>query len=149
LRLLNFLVKKQMPKIIAIDFGLKRTGIAETDNGMTMAFPLTTIDSKEIIQFLKKYVTQNKVEVLVLGEPKRLDLRDTHSSQPVRELKLKLNSEFPELKIEMVDERFTSKMATQSLIAGGASKKKREDKSLIDQVSAAIILQSYLDSRKF
>lgn len=138
-----------MPKIIAIDFGLKRTGIAETDNAMTMAFPLTTINSAEIFQFLKNYFKLNKVEILVLGEPKRLDLRDTHSSQPVRDLRLKLTNEFPELKIEMVDERFTSKMATQSLISGGASKKKRLDKSLIDQVSAAIILQSYLDSRKF
>lgn len=138
-----------MPKIIAIDFGLKRTGIAETDNAMTMAFPLTTINSAEIIHFLKNYFNQNKVEILVLGEPKRLDLRDTHSSQPVRDLRVKLANEFPDLKIEMVDERFTSKMATQSLITGGASKKKREDKSLIDQVSAAIILQSYLDSRKF
>lgn len=137
-----------MPKIIAIDFGLKRTGLAISDNGKKMSFPLTTVESSKLILFLKDYFSKNQIETIVLGEPKRLNLSDTHISQNVRELRIKLETEFPNQNVVMIDERFTSKMATDVLIAGGASKKKREDKSLIDQVSAAIILQSYLDGNK-
>lgn len=137
-----------MPKIIAIDYGLKRCGIAETDHSQIIASGLTTVDTKEIFSFLKKYFQENKATEIVLGEPKKLDMSDTHTSQPVREFTQKLAQLFPDKKIHLVDERFTSKMAFQTMIDGGLSKKKRQDKALVDQISATIILQSFLAQRK-
>lgn len=135
-----------MKRILGIDFGMKRTGIAITDENNIIASGLTTVQTREVMAFLIKTVKEKDVGTLVLGEPKRLNMEDSHSSQNVRLFKEALDKQFPELSIVMMDERFTSKMAMQSLITGGVSKKKRQQKELIDEVSATIILQSYMAS---
>jgi putative Holliday junction resolvase len=136
-----------MPKILAIDYGSKRCGLAATDNSQIIASALTTVDTKEIFKFLTEYFLKNQVDDIVLGEPKRLDTSDTHNSQPVRDFRKRLEQKFPDKKIHMIDERFTSKMAFQTMIDGGLSKKQRRDKSIVDQISATIILQSFLAGR--
>lgn len=135
-----------MERFLGIDFGLKRTGIAITDENNIIASGLKTVATSELMSFLKKTVLDKNVGTLVLGEPKRLNMEDSHSSPNVRLFKEALEKEFPHTKIVMVDERFTSKMAMQSLVQGGVSKKKRRNKELIDEVSATLILQSYLSS---
>ena len=135
-----------MKRILGIDFGMKRTGIAITDENNIIASGLTTVQTREVMAFLIKTVKEKNVGTLVLGEPKRLNMEDSHSSQNVRLFKEALDKQFPELSIVMMDERFTSKMAMQSLITGGVSKKKRQQKELIDEVSATIILQSYMST---
>jgi len=135
-----------MSKIIAIDYGMKRCGIAATDDLQIIASSLPTVETKNIFSFLNDYFQKNKVEIIVLGEPKRMDTTDTHNSQPVRDFRKKLEELFPDKKIKMVDERFTSKMAFQTMIDGGLSKKQRQNKGLVDEISATIILQSYLQS---
>jgi putative Holliday junction resolvase len=136
-----------MGRIVALDFGLKRTGIAMTDELRLIASPLTTVDSAELMVFLKDLVLKNKIETIVLGEPKRLNNEDTHITQNVYLLKEALEKEFPLQKIELVDERFTSKMAMQSMIDGGLKKKQRQEKGALDSISATIILQSYMNQR--
>lgn len=133
-----------MGRIMALDFGLKRTGIALTDELNIIASGLKTVDSKELMSFLKETIPTKKVDTLVLGEPKRLDNSDTHITENVRLLKQALEKEFPTVKVILMDERFTSKMAFQTMIDGGLSKKQRQNKALIDEISATIILQSYL-----
>lgn len=133
-------------RILGIDFGLKRTGIAITDENNIIASGLTTVDSKELMDFLIHLVEEKNIGTIALGEPKRLNMEDTHSSQNVRLFRDALIQQFPEVKIVMVDERFTSKLAMQSLISSGVSKKKRQNKALVDEVSATIILQSYMSS---
>jgi putative Holliday junction resolvase len=135
-----------MGKIIALDYGKKRTGIAVTDDLQIIASGLTTISTNELFSFLKQYFSENDVEAIVLGEPKRLDGTDTHSSHDVRKLKEKLGTEFA-LPIHMVDERFTSKMAFQTMIDSGLKKKQRQNKALVDEISATIILQSFLETK--
>jgi putative Holliday junction resolvase len=136
-----------MGRIVALDFGLKRTGIAMTDELQIIASPLTTVDSAELMVFLKDLVLKNQVDTIVLGEPKRLNNEDTHITQNVYLLKEALEKEFPLQKIELVDERFTSKMAMQSMIDGGLKKKQRQEKGALDSISATIILQSYMNQR--
>lgn len=136
-----------MSKILAIDYGSKRCGLAATDNSQIIASALTTVETSEIFKFLTDYFLKNQVDDIVLGEPKRLDTSDTHNSQPVRDFRIKLEQKFPDKKIHMIDERFTSKMAFQTMIDGGLSKKQRRNKSLVDQISATIILQSFLAGR--
>ena len=136
-----------MGRIVALDFGLKRTGIAMTDELRLIASPLTTVDSAELMVFLKDLLLKNKVDTIVLGEPKRLNNEDTHITQNVYLLKEALEKEFPLQKIELVDERFTSKMAMQSMVDGGLKKKQRQEKGTLDSISAAIILQSYMNQR--
>lgn len=133
-----------MGKIVAIDFGLKRTGIAITDASNIIASPLTTVDSIHLMTFLMDLVKKENVTTIVMGDPKRLNNEATHITENVYLLKEALQQQFPSLKFEMVDERFTSKMAFQSMIDNGMKKKQRQDKGMIDQISAAIILQSYL-----
>lgn len=133
-------------RILGIDFGLKRTGIAITDDNNIIASGLTTVDSRELMGFLIKTVEEKNIGTIALGEPKRLNMEDSHSSENVRLFRQALEKQFPEVKIVMVDERFTSKIAMQSLISSGISKKKRQNKALIDEVSATIILQSYMSS---
>ena len=135
-----------MGRIIALDFGLKRTGIAITDDMNIIASGLKTIDSKVLIDELKKLVSNNNVDTIVIGEPKRLDGTDSHISENVRLLFEHLKKTFPLLNIVKYDERFTSKMASQTIAMMGFSKSKKQDKSLIDEVSATIILQSYMQS---
>jgi putative Holliday junction resolvase len=135
-----------MNRILAIDFGLKRTGIAITDEANIIASPLTTVDSKDLMTFLKETVVKSKVGTIVLGEPKRLNNEDSHITENVRMLKTVLEKEFPAQKIVLMDERFTSKMAFQSMIDSGMKKKQRQEKGTVDMISAAIILQSYMET---
>lgn len=131
-------------RLLGIDFGLKRTGIAISDENNIIASGLTTVATKDLMDFLKKIIPEKNIGTIVLGEPKRLNLDDSHSTANVRLFKEALEKEFSTLKIVLMDERFTSKMAMQSLIMGGVSKKKRQNKELIDEVSATIILQGYM-----
>lgn len=137
-----------MQRIVALDFGLKRTGIAITDEMNIIASGLTTVDSRELMTYLKNLVITKDIGTIVLGEPKRLNLEDSHSSENVRLLKEALDKEFPLLTIALVDERFTSKMAMQTMHLGGLSKKQKKNKALVDEISATIILQSYLEQRR-
>ena len=135
-----------MGRLLALDFGQKRTGIAVTDELQIIASGLTTVDTKDLMVFLKDYLSKESVDTIVMGEPKRLDGSETHNTVPVLEFKLKLEQTFPEIPIKLVDERFTSKMAFQTMIDSGLKKKQRQNKALIDEISATIILQSYMDS---
>lgn len=134
-----------MGKIIALDFGLKRTGIAITDTSKIFAFALDTVASDNLLTYLKNLMLKESIESIVLGLPKRLNNEDAHITQNVFLLHSILEKEFPEQKIILIDERFTSKMASRSIFEAGATKKQRRDKELVDKVSATIILQSYLD----
>lgn len=136
-----------MSKILAIDFGLKRTGLALSDEGQLFAFGLKTIDSKMLMDELKTLVLKEKIVEIVIGEPKRLDASDSHITQNVRLLKEAVQKNFPEVTVNLLDERFTSKMASAVIAQSGLKKKDREQKGLIDTVSAAIILQDYLQTR--
>jgi|TARA_B100001063_G_scaffold205422_1_gene200351 putative Holliday junction resolvase len=135
-----------MSKAIGIDFGLKRTGISVSDDLGIIATPLKTVASSELMQFLKDLVLSENIETMVLGFPLGLNGADTDITQNVRLLRLALEKEFPLLQVTLFDERMTSKIAQKTLIQG-ASKKKRKQKGLIDQMSATIILQDYLNSK--
>lgn len=135
-----------MGRILAIDYGAKRTGVAVTDELQLIASPLTTVPTKELPGFLRSYVAEEKVDLLVVGQPKRLHNEASDIETQISRFLQRLSREIPGLKVVRIDERFTSKMAFQSLIDSGLGKKKRQDKSLVDQVSAAIILQSYMDA---
>lgn len=135
-----------MSKAIGIDFGLKRTGISVSDDLGIIATPLKTVASLELMQFLKDLVLSENIETMVLGFPLGLNGADTDITQNVRLLRLALEKEFPLLQVTLFDERMTSKIAQKTLIQG-ASRKKRKQKGLIDQMSATIILQDYLNSK--
>ncbi len=134
-----------MGRILAIDYGLRRVGIAVTDPLQMFAQPLETVDTSKIFEYLKQYMTRETVEVLVLGEPKSLAGEDTDSSEAVREFEKKLTELFPNIPIKKIDERLTSRMAKQTLIDAGYKKSDRRNKKLVDTVAAALILQSYLE----
>jgi putative pre-16S rRNA nuclease len=135
-----------MARILCIDYGLKRTGIAVTDPLQIIATGLTTVDSKELISFLKKYFMQEQVELIVIGEPKNLDDSDTHATPLVNAIIIKLSKEFPHIPIKKVDERFTSKLAKQAMIEMGMKKKDRRNKRTVDEIAATIMLQEYMQN---
>jgi len=135
-----------MSRILAIDYGVRRTGIAVTDELQLIASGLTTVNTKELLSFLKKYVNDESVELFVIGEPKQMNNTASESEVHIQEFIRKLALELPEIKIARVDERFTSKMAFQTMIDSGLKKKQRQNKALVDEISATIILQSYLES---
>ncbi len=135
-----------MARILCIDYGGKRTGIAVTDPLQIIATGLTTVDSKELISFLKKYFEKEPVELIVIGEPKNLDDSDTHATPLVKEAIKKLQKEFPQIPVKTVDERFTSKMAKQAMIDMGMKKKDRQNKRTVDEIAATMMLQEYLQS---
>jgi len=135
-----------MARILSIDYGGKRTGIAVTDPMQIIATGLTTIDSKEMIPFLKKYFTTEDVELIIIGLPVNWDETDTHGTPLVREFIKKLKKEFPLMPIKEVDERFTSKMAKDAMLQMGLKKKDRRDKKLVDEIAATIMLQEYMQS---
>ena len=137
-----------MPKFLALDYGSKRTGIAVTDDSKIIASGLTTVYTKALFSFLTAYFKANDVTDIILGEPKRLDGTATHSSEGVEVLRKKLEQTYGK-PVHMVDERFTSKMAFQSMIDSGLKKKQRQNKALVDEISATIILQSFMDSQRF
>lgn len=135
-----------MARIICIDYGGKRTGLAVTDPLQIIATGLTTIDSNELIPFLKNYFQKEPVELIVIGEPKNLDDSDTHATPLVKEAIKKLEKAFPQIPIKTVDERFTSKMAKQAMIDMGMKKKHRQNKRTVDEIAATMMLQEYLQS---
>jgi putative Holliday junction resolvase len=136
-----------MKRILALDFGTKRTGIAVTDELQIIASGLTTVHTKELIAFLKDYFTSEKVELVVIGEPKQMNNEVSESEVAIQGFIKKFKIAFPDMPMQRVDERFTSKMAFQTMIDSGLSKKKRKNKALVDEISATIILQSYLYSK--
>lgn len=131
---------------MALDIGAKRTGVAVTDPMKIIANALTTIPTNELIQFLKQYLQTEEVELLVVGEPKQMDNTASQSAALINVEVEKIKKEFANLPIKRVDERFTSKMASQVIAQSGKNKKERQNKSLIDTISATIILQSYMES---
>ncbi|GIV35489.1 MAG: putative pre-16S rRNA nuclease [Chitinophagales bacterium] len=137
-----------MGRIIAIDVGLKRTGLAVTDPQQIIATPLTALATEEVIPFLKKYVVRESVECFVVGEPRGLDDQPTHATAIVGAFVRQLQNHFPHIPVASVDERFTSKMAMQTLIQANYKKKDRRVKQNIDKVSAVLILQAYLEQKQ-
>lgn len=134
-----------MSRILSIDYGGKRTGIAVTDPLRIIATGLTTIPSQELIPFLKKYFQQEHVGQIIIGEPKNWDDSDTHATPLVEAAIKKLQKEFPHIPLERVDERYTSKMAVQTMIDSGLKKKARRNKALVDEIAATILLQEYMN----
>ena len=133
-----------MARILCIDYGLKRTGIAVTDPLQIISTGLTTVESKELISFLKDYFQLEHVELIIIGEPKNLDDSDTHATPMVKAIIAKLKKEFPHIPIKTVDERYTSKMAKQAMIEMGLKKKDRRNKKTVDKIAATIMLQEYM-----
>lgn len=136
-----------MGRILALDFGEKRTGVAVTDPLKIIASGLTTVATKSLIDFLKNYLNSEEVDLFVIGEPKQMNNSPSESEVYIQPFLKQLTKTFPQIPIERVDERFTSKIAFQTMIDTGITRKKRQNKSLIDQISATIILQSYLDRK--
>ncbi len=137
-----------MAKVLALDYGSKRVGIAVTDELQLIASGLTTVHSKDIIAFLEDYFSKNNVECIVVGEAKDLKNNPAESAKVIEPFVKHLSRKFSDKKIERIDERFTSKMAFQTMIDSGLKKKDRQNKALIDEISATIILQSYLEQKK-
>jgi putative Holliday junction resolvase len=135
-----------MGRILAIDYGLKRTGIAVTDPLQIIATGLTTVDSKELIPFLKNYFLQESVDLIIIGEPKNWDESDTHATPLVKEAIKKLEKEFAKIPLKSVDERYTSKMAKHAMIEMGMKKKDRRNKKIVDEIAATIMLQEYMQT---
>jgi len=133
-----------MSKILALDYGTKRTGIAVTDDMQIIASGLTTVLTKDLIVFLNEYFSKEKVELVVLGEPKQMDNTASESEVYIQQFLEKFKKKFPKMPFVREDERFTSKMAFQTMIDSGLSKKARKNKALVDEISATLILQSYL-----
>ncbi|WP_395059336.1 Holliday junction resolvase RuvX [Flavobacterium sp.] len=133
-----------MPRILAIDYGQKRTGIAITDEMQIIASGLTTIASETSIAFLKDYFAKEKVEKVLIGEPKQMNGQPSQSTDIIEKFVTQFKNNFPEMPLERVDERFTSKMAFQTMIDSGLKKKQRQNKALVDEISATIMLQDYL-----
>ena len=137
-----------MGRILAIDYGLKRTGLAVTDPQRIIATPLNTIETKNILDFLMEYIKKETVDEIVIGLPKTLKNKDSETAPAVRTFAGKLKEKFPGLPIHFVDERFTTSIAKQTLIDGGMKKKNRGDKSNVDKISATLILQTYMSTSR-
>ena len=135
-----------MARILAIDYGGKRTGLAVTDPLQIIATGLETIESKELIPFLKKYLSNEQVELIIIGLPKNWDESDTHGTPLVEAAIKKIKKEFPAMPLKTVDERYTSKMAKYAMLEMGMKKKDRRIKGNVDVIAATIILQEYLHS---
>ncbi|MDC9721748.1 MAG: Holliday junction resolvase RuvX [Urechidicola sp.] len=133
-----------MPRILALDFGKIRTGIAVTDELQIIASGLTTVNTKELFKFLDNYLANENVELFVVGEPKQMNNLASESEALILPFIKKLENKFPKIPIKRVDERFTSKMAFQTMIDSGLNKKQRQNKGLVDEISATIILQTYM-----
>ena len=136
-----------MSRILAIDYGKIRTGIAVTDELQIIASGLITVSTKELLPFLKEYLINECVELFIIGEPKQMNNKPSESEVLIIPFLKKLKNIFPKIPIKRIDERFTSKIAFQTMIDSGLSKKQRKNKTLIDEISATLILQSYLSSK--
>lgn len=137
-----------MARILSIDYGIKRTGLAVTDDFQIIASGLTTILSAELLSFLKTYFSKENVEKVIIGEPKQMNGLPSESAGIIEKFIIQFQAEFPEMKMERIDERFTSKMAFQTMIDSGLKKKQRQNKGLIDEIAATILLQDYLNYKK-
>ncbi len=137
-----------MAQILALDFGKKRTGIAVTDDLQIIASGLTTVATKDLLDFLENYVSKEDVELFLIGEPKQMNNTASESEKYITPFIKKLQKKFEHIPIVREDERFTSKMAFQTMIDSGLKKKQRQNKALVDEISATIILQSYLYNKK-
>ncbi|MDY5969335.1 MAG: Holliday junction resolvase RuvX [Bacteroidales bacterium] len=134
-----------MGRIMAIDYGIKRTGLAVTDENRLIATPLTTVETHSLMDYLNKYCTCESVDIFVVGEAKHLNGTPAESAKIIEPFVANLRKKFPNKEIARMDERFTSKIAFQSMIASGLKKKQRQNKALIDTISATLILQNYMD----
>ena len=132
---------------MAIDYGQKRVGLAVTDECQIISTALTTVAAHDIFEYLAKYILQNKVDMFVVGEPKQMDYQKSDSAKYIDPFVKRLQKAFPEIPIERYDERFTSKMAFQTMIDSGIGREKRKNKSLVDTISATLILQSFIESK--
>lgn len=138
-----------MSRILAIDYGKKRTGIAVTDPMQIIANGLTTVPTHTLMDFLMNYVQKEQVERIIIGHPKQMNNEDSENMKNIVPFMNQLKKKMPQMPIELVDERFTSVLAHQAMLTGGLKKKDRQNKALVDEISATIILQSYMESRKF
>ena len=136
-----------MARILCIDYGLKRTGLAVTDPLQIIATGLMTIESPKLIPFLKDYFQKEPVELILIGEPKNWDESPTHATPLVEAIIKRLKKEFPAIPIQTIDERYTSKLAKQSMLYMGLKKKQRRNKALVDEIAATIMLQEYLQKK--
>jgi len=138
-----------MPRILSLDYGIKRTGIAVTDEMQIIASGLTTVASNGLIIFLKDYFSKEKVEKVIIGEPKQMNGLPSESAPIIEKFIKEFIKEFPEMPLDRVDERFTSKMAFQTMIDSGLKKKQRQNKALVDEIAATIMLQDYMSKTRF
>jgi putative Holliday junction resolvase len=138
-----------MGRILAIDYGQKRVGIAVTDESRIIANGLTTVHVKDVIAFLKEYIEKENVDCIVVGEPRDMKNRASDASRFIEPFVKHLKKQFPEIVVERMDERFTSRMAFQTMIDAGLKRKSRQNKELVDTISATLILQSYMESLAF
>jgi putative Holliday junction resolvase len=136
-----------MARILSVDYGMKRTGLAVTDPLQIIATGLATVETHKIWDYLKAYVARETVEKVIIGEPLNLDGTETDATRPVQMFIAKWKKNFPSIPVETVDERYTSKMATRAMIDMGLRKKDRRKKELIDEISATMMLQAYLEQR--
>lgn len=137
-----------MSRVLAVDYGRKRVGLAVTDPLQIIANGLTTVPAHTVFDFLKKYFQEEKVETVVVGYAKQMDNSDSESMKYIKPFVNRLRKLYPDMNIEMVDERFTSKIAFQAMIDGGVKKKDRRNKGMIDTVSATIILQTWMEQKR-
>ena len=138
-----------MARIMAIDYGRKRTGVAVTDPLQLIANGLATVPSGELVKFIQSYMAKEPVELIVVGQPKQMNNEPSENMRYVQAFVTHLKRTLPQIPIEYYDERFTSVMAHQAMLDGGLRKKKRQEKALVDEISAVIILQAYLESKKY
>lgn len=138
-----------MGRIVAIDYGRKRTGIAVTDTLQMIANGLTTVSSEELVAYLSGYVSREPVDLFVVGQPRQMNNEPSENMKYVEAFVKHLQRTLPDIPVVYYDERFTSVMAHQAMLDGGLKKKKRQDKALVDEISAVIILQGYLESKKY
>lgn len=136
-------------RLLAIDYGGKRTGIAITDEMQIIASGLTTVETKDLFPFLKEYFSKERVSKVIVGEPKRLNNEPSEIAAKIDEFVVKFKQLYPEIEVIRMDERFTSKMAFQTMIDSGLKKKQRQNKALVDEIAATILLQDYLNSKMF
>jgi len=138
-----------MGRILSIDYGRKRTGLAVTDNLQMIANGLDTVPSGEVVKYLSDYISRETVDLFVVGLPKQMNNEPSENMKYVQAFVTHLKRTIPHIPVEYYDERFTSVLAHRAMLEGGLKKKKRQDKSLVDEISAVIILQTYLESKKY
>lgn len=137
-----------MSRIMSIDYGCKRTGIAVSDPAQIIANGLTTVETHKLIDFIINYTANEPVEKIIVGQPRQMNNEESKSMEAIRPFVNSLKKRLPNIPIQMVDERFTSVLAHRTMIDGGLRKKARQNKALVDEISATIILQSYLESKR-